>query len=112
MSNSFGSCSVLRVANREFNIYRLDSLEKQGLKMARLPSSLPWRELRSSASEMMPLLGCLAGAATAARVFTDSGLNGTGAAVGALDDVLPLALLTSAGFAAGASERVPEVALP
>jgi aconitate hydratase len=30
----------LRVGNREFEIYRLDSLEKQGLKMARLPYSL------------------------------------------------------------------------
>ena len=40
MKNSFGSRSVLRVGNREFEIYRLDSLEKQGLKMARLPYSL------------------------------------------------------------------------
>jgi aconitate hydratase len=40
MKNSFGSCSVLRVGNREFEIYRLDSLEKQGMKMARLPYSL------------------------------------------------------------------------
>ncbi len=40
MKNSFGSRSLLRVGNREFEIYRLDSLEKQGLKMARLPYSL------------------------------------------------------------------------
>jgi aconitate hydratase len=40
MKNSFGSRSVLRVGNREFEIYRLDSLEKQGMKMARLPYSL------------------------------------------------------------------------
>jgi aconitate hydratase len=40
MKNSFGSRSVLRVENREFEIYRLDSLEKQGVKMARLPYSL------------------------------------------------------------------------
>ncbi len=40
MKNSFGSRSVLRVGNREFEIYRLDPLEKQGLKMARLPYSL------------------------------------------------------------------------
>ena len=57
---------------------------------SRSASSLPWRELRSSASEMMPLLGCLAGAAAAARVFTESGLNGTGADEGALDDVLAI----------------------
>jgi aconitate hydratase len=40
MKNSFGSRSLLRVGNREFEIHRLDSLEKQGLKMARLPYSL------------------------------------------------------------------------
>ncbi len=40
MKNSFGSRSVLRVGNREFEIYRLDSLEKQGFKMARLPYSM------------------------------------------------------------------------
>ena len=40
MKNSFGSKSVLRVGNREFEIYRLDSLEKKGIKTARLPYSL------------------------------------------------------------------------
>ena len=40
MKNSFGSKSVLRVDNREFEIYRLDSLEKKGIKTARLPYSL------------------------------------------------------------------------
>jgi hypothetical protein len=78
---------------------------------SRSASSLPWRELRSSASEMMPLLGCLADAIAAVRVSAESGLNGTRATEGALDDVLPLAF-TPAGLAAGVPERVQEVALP
>ncbi len=38
--NSFGSRSVLRVGNREFEIYRLDVLEKQGCATKHLPYSL------------------------------------------------------------------------
>ncbi len=38
--NSFGSRSVLRVDKREFEIYRLDALEKQGCAIQRLPYSL------------------------------------------------------------------------
>ncbi len=38
--NSFGSRSVLRVDKREFEIYRLDALEKQGCAVAHLPYSL------------------------------------------------------------------------
>jgi aconitate hydratase len=38
--NSFGSRSVLRVDKREFEIYRLDALEKQGCATERLPYSL------------------------------------------------------------------------
>ncbi len=38
--NSFGSRSVLRVDKREFEIYRLDALEKQGCAVERLPYSL------------------------------------------------------------------------
>src|SRR3974377_340047 len=38
--NSFGSRSVLRVGKREFEIYRLDALEKQGCRTAHLPYSL------------------------------------------------------------------------
>ena len=38
--NSFGSRSVLRVGKREFEIYRLDALEKQGCATERLPYSL------------------------------------------------------------------------
>ncbi len=38
--NSFGSRSVLRVDKREFEIYRLDALEKQGCATQRLPYSL------------------------------------------------------------------------
>ena len=38
--NSFSSRSVLRVGKREFEIYRLDALEKQGCAVAHLPYSL------------------------------------------------------------------------
>jgi aconitate hydratase len=38
--NSFGSRSVLRVGKREFEIYRLDALEKHGCHLAHLPFSL------------------------------------------------------------------------
>ena len=38
--NSFGSRSVLRVGKREFEIYRLDALGKQGCATAHLPYSL------------------------------------------------------------------------
>jgi hypothetical protein len=35
--NTFGSRSTLRVANREFEIYKLSALEKQGFNISRLP---------------------------------------------------------------------------
>ncbi len=38
--NSFSSRSILRVGKREFEIYRLDALEKQGCAIAHLPFSL------------------------------------------------------------------------
>ena len=38
--NSFGSRSLFRAGKREFEIYRLDALEKQGIKTAHLPFSL------------------------------------------------------------------------
>jgi aconitate hydratase len=38
--NSFGSRSILRVDKREFEIYRLDALEKQGHSIKHLPYSL------------------------------------------------------------------------
>ncbi|HUI83629.1 MAG TPA: aconitate hydratase AcnA [Candidatus Binatia bacterium] len=38
--NSFGSRSVLRTGKREFEIYRLDALEKQGCPIRHLPYSL------------------------------------------------------------------------
>ncbi len=38
--NSFGSRSVLRVGKREYEIYRLDALEKQGCASKHLPYSL------------------------------------------------------------------------
>jgi aconitate hydratase len=40
MNNSLGSRSMLRVETQEYEIYRLDALEKQGMKMARLPYSI------------------------------------------------------------------------
>ncbi len=38
--NSFGSRSILRAGKREFEIYRLDALEKQGCAIRHLPYSL------------------------------------------------------------------------
>src|SRR5215813_4554352 len=38
--DSFASRSTLRVGNKEYEIYRLDALEKKGLKIAHLPYSL------------------------------------------------------------------------
>ena len=38
--NSFGSRSILRVGNQEFEIYRLDALEKHGCSIKHLPFSL------------------------------------------------------------------------
>jgi aconitate hydratase len=38
--NSFGSRSILRAGKREFEIYRLDALEKQGCAVQHLPFSL------------------------------------------------------------------------
>jgi len=38
--NSFGSRSILRAGKREFEIYRLDALEKQGCASSHLPYSL------------------------------------------------------------------------
>ncbi|MEX2583557.1 MAG: aconitate hydratase AcnA [Gemmatimonadota bacterium] len=40
MKDSFGARSVLRVGEREFEIFRLDALEKEGLDISRLPYSL------------------------------------------------------------------------
>ncbi len=39
-SNTFGSRSVLRVGNREYDIFRLDALDKQGISTKHLPFSL------------------------------------------------------------------------
>src|SRR5215471_15817988 len=38
--NSFNARATLRAAGREFEIYRLDALDKQGLSTRRLPYSL------------------------------------------------------------------------
>jgi aconitate hydratase len=38
--NTFGSRATLKVGSREYEIYRLDALQKQGLKVSRLPYSL------------------------------------------------------------------------
>jgi len=38
--NSFGSRSLLRVGNREYQIYRLDALDKQNIPTTQLPHSL------------------------------------------------------------------------
>src|SRR5437762_3103439 len=38
--NSFNSRATLRVGQREYEIFRLDALEKQGLKIAHLPYCL------------------------------------------------------------------------
>src|SRR3954469_11029741 len=40
LMNSFGSRSSLRVGNREFEIFRLDALDKQGIRTTHLPYSL------------------------------------------------------------------------
>jgi aconitate hydratase len=40
MVNSFGARSTIRVDGREFDIYRLDALERHGIKAQRLPFSL------------------------------------------------------------------------
>ena len=40
MPDSFGGRAVLRVGEQEFDIYRVDALEKAGLSVARLPYSL------------------------------------------------------------------------
>ena len=38
--NSFGSRSTLRVAGHDYEIYRLDALDKQGISTRHLPFSL------------------------------------------------------------------------
>ena len=38
--NSFSSRSILRVGRKDYEVYRLDALEKAGLPVARLPYSL------------------------------------------------------------------------
>ena len=38
--NSFGARSTLRVGNREYEIYRIDALDKKGTRTAHLPFSL------------------------------------------------------------------------
>src|ERR1043166_8832716 len=40
MTNSFNARSSLRVGNKQYEIYRLDALDKQGLNTTRLPYSL------------------------------------------------------------------------
>src|SRR5688572_8956213 len=40
MTDSFGSRSALRVGNREYEIFRLSALQKEGLDVSRLPYSL------------------------------------------------------------------------
>ncbi len=40
MTNSFNARSTLRVGNREYEIFRLNTLEKQGFNLTRLPFSL------------------------------------------------------------------------
>ncbi|HEU5452656.1 MAG TPA: aconitate hydratase AcnA [Terriglobales bacterium] len=40
MTNSFGSRSSLRAGGREYTIYRLDALDKQGIRTTHLPYSL------------------------------------------------------------------------
>ncbi|HEX9115209.1 MAG TPA: aconitate hydratase AcnA [Anaerolineae bacterium] len=39
-TNTFGSRSVLRVGSREYTIYRMDALDKQGIRTTHLPYSL------------------------------------------------------------------------
>jgi aconitate hydratase len=38
--NSFGTCSPLRVGSKDYEIYRLDALDKQGISTGHLPYSL------------------------------------------------------------------------
>src|SRR6202047_5392024 len=38
--NSFNSCSALKVGKKEYDIYRLDALDKQGISTKHLPFSL------------------------------------------------------------------------
>src|SRR5229473_2318164 len=38
--NSFNACSTLKVGTKEYEIYRLDALDKQGISTAHLPFSL------------------------------------------------------------------------
>jgi aconitate hydratase len=40
MKNTFGSRAQLRAAGREYEIYRIDALDKQGIKTTHLPYSL------------------------------------------------------------------------
>jgi aconitate hydratase len=40
MTNTFGSRSTLRVGGREYEIFRIDALDKQGIKTTHLPYSL------------------------------------------------------------------------
>ncbi len=40
MTDTFGSRSTLRIDDRDYEIYRLDALEKRGLNVSRLPYSL------------------------------------------------------------------------
>jgi aconitate hydratase len=40
MTNSFGARSTLRVGDNQYEIYRLDALEQQGVNLGRLPFSL------------------------------------------------------------------------
>src|SRR5258705_10574541 len=39
-ANSFGSRSTLKVGNKEYEIYRIDALDKQGISTKHLPYSL------------------------------------------------------------------------
>ncbi len=39
-SNSFNSRSTLKVGNKEYEIYRLDALDQQGISTKHLPYSL------------------------------------------------------------------------
>ncbi|HWZ82760.1 MAG TPA: aconitate hydratase AcnA [Terriglobales bacterium] len=39
-ANSFGARSVLRVGNKEYELYRIDALDKQGISTSHLPFSL------------------------------------------------------------------------
>ena len=38
--NTFGSRSTLRVGSKEYEIYRIDALDKQGISTAKLPYSI------------------------------------------------------------------------